>query len=391
VTPRVTVLLAVYDGGACLREGVESVLGQTFEDFELLIVDDASTDDAVASLPPDPRIRVLRNERNIGQIPSMNRGLREARGDYVARLDHDDVCLPLRLERQVALLDSLPEVALTATWVDIVDMQGRLWTHVRPRVDSFSDFVCHVVTGHVHLVHPSLMFRRELVLRMGGFDERLNAAEDQDLYRRLVLGRHEARVVPETLLRYRRHEQQMTVAKSASVWESDARSYDRFLAALAPGAPASTVRFMLRNDPRFWAEPDLPADWLERFLDEAAATLRLAAPERSALSRGLSRSAIAAMLSGWAGDGDPAAYPRRGRELAVFAARHGEARSRALASVAPVLAATANAGVHVGAGRARLTHALRSDTFAAPRRIARGSRFLRRMYARVIDTRTRDY
>jgi glycosyltransferase involved in cell wall biosynthesis len=391
VTPRVTVLLAVYNGDAYLREGVDSVLGQTFEDFELLIVDDASTDGAVASLPHDPRIRVLRNEQNIGQIPSMNRGLREARGDYVARLDHDDVCLPRRLERQVALLDARPEVALTATWVDIVDTQGRLWTHVRPRVDSFSDFVCHVTTGHVHLVHPSLMFRRELVVQLGGFDERLNAAEDQDLYRRLVLGRHEARVVPETLLLYRRHEQQMTVAKSASVWESDARSYDRFLAALAPGVPASTVRLMLRNDPRFWSERALAADWLERFLVEAAATLELTGPERSVLARALSRSATATMLSGWAGDGDPAAYPAQGLTLAAFAALHGDPRSRALASAAPLLARTAGAGMYVGAGRAQLTRALRSDAFAAARRAARNSRVLRRMYARVIDTRERDY
>jgi hypothetical protein len=175
------------------------------------------------------------------------------------------------------------------------------------------------------------------------------------------------------------------------VWESDARSYDRFLAALAPGVPASTVRLMLRNDPRFWSERALAADWLERFLVEAAATLELTGPERSVLARALSRSATATMLSGWAGDGDPAAYPAQGLTLAAFAALHGDPRSRALASAAPLLARTAGAGMYVGAGRAQLTRALRSDAFAAARRAARNSRVLRRMYARVIDTRERDY
>ncbi len=84
------------------------MLAQTFGDFELLIVDDASTDGAVEKLPDDPRIRVLGNASNIGQIPSLNRGLREARGEYVARLDHDDLCLPRRLELQVDVLDAIP-------------------------------------------------------------------------------------------------------------------------------------------------------------------------------------------------------------------------------------------------------------------------------------------
>ena len=140
MSARVSVLLAVHNGGEYLHEAVDSVLAQTYEDFELLLVDDASTDGAVDSLAPDTRIRVLRNERNLGQIPSLNRGLQAALGEYVARLDHDDLCFPRRLERQVDLLDSHPAVALAATWADIVETNGALWTHVRPRIDSFADF-----------------------------------------------------------------------------------------------------------------------------------------------------------------------------------------------------------------------------------------------------------
>jgi glycosyltransferase involved in cell wall biosynthesis len=389
MTPRVTVLLAAYNGGGYLREAVESVLAQTYEDFELLLVDDASTDGALDALPPDARIRVLRNERNIGQIPSLNRGLREARGEYVARLDHDDVCLPRRLERQVELLDRRAEVTLTATWVDIVDEGGRLWTRVRPHIESFADFAVQVVTGQVPLVHPSLMFRRDAVIGLGGFDEGLNASEDQDLYRKLVLARHEAGVVPETLLRYRRHAQQMTIAKSAAVWESDARSYDRFLAELAPKSRASTVRLMLRGDARFWAEPTLGGDELERFLVAASTQLRLDDAGTALLGHALARRATVTMLSGWTGDA-AGASAERWRALAALARTHGDSGDRVLAATAPLLAATAPVGARLGRGRAVLTRTLRSESFARARRLARGSRTLRRLYARVIDTRAHD-
>src|SRR5581483_7441972 len=112
MTPKVTVLLAVRDGEPYIGEAVESVLDQTFTDFELLLVDDASTDGTVAVVERlgDERIRILRNERNLGQVPSLNRGLGEARGEYVARLDADDACLPTRLARQVEILDAEPRV-----------------------------------------------------------------------------------------------------------------------------------------------------------------------------------------------------------------------------------------------------------------------------------------
>jgi len=388
--PQVTVLLAVYNGGAYLHEAVASVLSQTFDDFEVLIVDDSSTDGAVDALPHDARIRVLRNQRNLGQIPSLNRGLREAEGELVARLDHDDVCLPHRLERQVALFDREPEVALAATWVDIVEADGSLWTHVQPRIDSFADFVTQIVSGHVHLVHPSLMFRANVVRELGGFDESLNASEDQDLYRRLVLARREARVVPETLVRYRRHEQQMTIAKSAAVWESDARSYNRFLSELSPGSSANTIRLMLRNDARFWEAPPLAPGELESFLDAATGTLELDEAEGFALARTLARSAATTLVSGWAGDCKASAFGGRSVALARFAKEHGIGSSRALGGAAPILSATAPVGTHVGSAREVVAKALRSNALAGPRERARNSRLLRRLYARVLDTRSYD-
>lgn len=383
MSPRVTVLLAVRNGGAFLGEAVESVLAQTYENFELLLVDDASTDDAMASLPADPRIRVFRNERNVGQIPSLNRGLAEARGEYIARLDHDDVCLPRRLELQMGLLDAQPQVALVSSWVDIVETNGRLWTHVRTDLDSFEEFAALVVTARLVLVHPSLMFRRSVIREVGGFDERLGAAEDQELYRRLVLAGQEARVVPQTLLRYRRHEEQMTYAKAAMVRENDARSHERFLAALAPRLPAETLRQLFAAERSFWEETTPSPELLDGFLAAAVERLGLAGPPAVDFAAALAQSAASCLLAGWAAG----VYDGRARPLASFARRHGEPHARAIGALERFLAATAPAGRPVAAVRSRTRRALRSELLDAPRRTARRSRALRRLYTRVVDAR----
>jgi hypothetical protein len=228
------------------------------------------------------------------------------------------------------------------------------------------------------------MFRRDVVVDLGGFDARLNAAEDQELYRRLVVARREARVVPETLLRYRRHEGQMTVAKSARVQESDAQSYERFVAALSPDAPARSLRLALFADPRFWEEPPSKTEILEPFFGAVCERLRLEGSDRDVLARAISRSAASSLLAGWfAGR-----YDRRATELSAFARTHGAAGPRSVAALEPLLAATAPAGRPVAAARSGLRRALRSAPMNGPRRLARRSRALRRLYARAVDTRS---
>ncbi len=217
MTPRVTVLLAVHNGEPFVAEALESVLGQTFEDFELLVVDDASTDGTVATVTSfaDPRIRLLRNERNLGQVPSLNRGLRESRGELVARLDADDRCLPTRLERQVAVLDSDPRIGLVGSWLELVDERGRRVGALEKRLDDFADFVFHTLIMRVWVSHPAAMYRLAPVLELGGYDEATGPSEDKDLWRRLLLARWDARIVPETLVGYRLHDAQLSQTRAA--------------------------------------------------------------------------------------------------------------------------------------------------------------------------------
>src|SRR5690606_37374672 len=124
--PRVTVLLAVHNGERYIQEAIDSILAQTFGDFELLIVNDGSTDatrDLVLSYSDD-RIRLVDNDHNIGLPKSLNRGLRLAKGRYIARLDADDISEPDRLAAQVSFLQANPDVAMVGSWYRKIDGEG---------------------------------------------------------------------------------------------------------------------------------------------------------------------------------------------------------------------------------------------------------------------------
>jgi len=263
MTPRVTVLMAVHNGEPYVRESLQSVLDQTFTDFELLVVDDASTDGTVEIVTAlaDDRIRMLRNERNLGQVPSLNRGLSEARGEYVARLDADDACLPTRLARQVEILDRQPRVGLVGTWMDAVDKRGRLLGRLQKTLEDYVDFLYHTLIMRVYVSHPSAMYRRDPVIALGGYDETTGPAEDKDLWRKLALERLEARIVPESLVRYRLHDQQLSQTQADYQRQVDGASQDRFLEQLAPAAPATAVRLLLAGDSEAWSHD--PSDSLQ--------------------------------------------------------------------------------------------------------------------------------
>ncbi|TMK25452.1 MAG: glycosyltransferase family 2 protein [Actinobacteria bacterium] len=254
MSPRVTVLMAVHNGEQYVRQSIQSILGQTFEDFELLVVDDASTDGTAAIVESfgDGRIRVLRNERNVGQVPSLNRGLRESRGPYVARIDADDTSKPTRLQRQVEVLDAQQHVALVGTWVDAVDERGRRLGSLRQVLDDYVDFLYRTLVMQVYISHPAAMYRRDEVLALGGYDEEAAPSEDKDLWRKLALERREARIVAEPLVLYRVHAEQLSQTQTERQLRLDAESQDRFLAQLAPGVAVTAVRQLLAGDPAAW-------------------------------------------------------------------------------------------------------------------------------------------
>jgi len=200
----VTVLMPVYNDAGTVEAATESILAQTYTDWDLLIIDDGSTDQTPASLQrlarQDKRITVLRNPTNRGLAASLNIGWRQARGELIARMDGDDLCLPERLQCQVQFMTAHPEVGVLGTGVEYMDKDGRtLGRGVRPRRH---EELVRKVLRETPFFHSSVMVRRAFYEALGGYDERFQRGQDRDLWLR---GRHRFRYhnLPEPLIRYR--------------------------------------------------------------------------------------------------------------------------------------------------------------------------------------------
>jgi len=208
--PRVSVVLCVYNQAAYVAEAIASILGQTLTDLELIVVDDGSTDSSpeVIHRFTDPRIRYVRNERNLGHASSLNRGVALARGRYLAIMDSDDISLPERLARQVDFLDAHPDVAMCGSWVETFGarMEVRRFP-TEPAVLAVSLLLCCPFST------PTVMLRREAMLPEG-FDPRGLAFDYA--YWVEVANRAPVANLPEVLLKYRLHAGQVTVTRRAA-------------------------------------------------------------------------------------------------------------------------------------------------------------------------------
>ena len=183
--PAVSVLMSVYNGSPLVAEAIASVLNQTDADLELIVVDDGSTDDTPARLAAvdDPRLRLYR-QPHTGLTRALNRALGLTRAALVARLDADDVALPERLARQRAFLTAHPEVGLLGTAAREEGEARELWRLVRPPLDDTA--LRRALIRANPFVHSSVMARRELLERAGGYDETLEVAQDYDLWMRVA-------------------------------------------------------------------------------------------------------------------------------------------------------------------------------------------------------------
>lgn len=215
--PRVSILMPVHNGASFLRDALDSLLAQSFERFELVIVDDASIDRTPAILADyaarDARIRCLRNPSRQGVAVSLNRGLQACRAALVARADADDVCLPDRLSRQVAYLDQHPHIGVLSCGFDRIDATGRLLRTEEPVRGP--DTIRFWMMFMNCLPHSGVMFRKHLVLAAGGYDPAFWTAQDSDLWARMLP--HTAMDnLPGPLVRYRVHISSMVRTRGAA-------------------------------------------------------------------------------------------------------------------------------------------------------------------------------
>lgn len=212
--PAISVLMSVYNAGRYLRPAIESILAQSFADFEFIIIDDGSADASPEVLRDyamrDPRIR-LTVRPNFGLTRTLNEGLASARGEFVARMDCDDVSLPDRFEKQLAFMRADPSLVCVGGCFELIDGKGRLLTRLRPPADDES-IQKLLLRGHTAICHPAAMMRRDAVNQVGGYDPYFKTTQDLDLWLRLgevgKLGN-----VPEVVLKFRQHETSVSETK----------------------------------------------------------------------------------------------------------------------------------------------------------------------------------
>ena len=254
MSPRVTVLMTVYNGLPFLREAIDSVLSQTFTDFEFVIVDDASTDRSVETIESysDNRIRLLKNPSNSGQNASLNRGLAEARGEFVVRLDQDDVCLPERIETQVAFLVTNPEISAVGTWAYRIDERSRKTGIWKWNVPDFGRLVGLLLLGRCALLHPSVAYRRQAILDLGGYNSEFGLASDYGLWIDLLLARKRAAVIPEQLIMYRVHGKRQSTTSTQRHAADTARAHEKLVRTLSGRTDVATLASVLRIESTVW-------------------------------------------------------------------------------------------------------------------------------------------
>jgi glycosyltransferase involved in cell wall biosynthesis len=235
--PLVSVLISAFNSSRFITATIESVLRQTLTDFEILVLDDGSTDDTVERVEAfrDPRIRVSRYPHR-GAPAVLNAGLASARGRYVALLDHDDLWLAAKLDRHVAAFEAHPSAAATFSWSALIDEHDRPitvhTTHWRGPI-GFRQLLQDYVIGP----SSSLVLRRSDVERAGGFDVQLPRCHDFDLTLRLAFPDANGVVaVPETLTLYRRHTGQMS-----RDWRAMCREWNTVLDKCRALAPTDTA------------------------------------------------------------------------------------------------------------------------------------------------------
>lgn len=227
--PKISVIMPNYNGEKYLVEAIESILNQTYRDFEFIIIDDGSTDNSVKIIKKyaqkDKRIKLLTNKKNLGLIKSLNKGLKIAKGKYIARMDSDDISLPKRLDIQFNFLEGNKNIFLLGTSFEFIDSEGgKLFNKIN---NYNSDIILKKMKEKSMVHHPTVMFRNEKSVY---YREKAIYCEDRDLWLRLLRKGKKMRVIPDILLKYRirkesicnsKNSQQQLFIKQVIAWDKN--------------------------------------------------------------------------------------------------------------------------------------------------------------------------
>ncbi|KRB55964.1 glycosyltransferase family 2 protein [Flavobacterium sp. Root186] len=213
--PEISVIIPVFNAASFLQESIESILNQTFSDFELIILNDKSTDESLEIIKKfqakDNRIIIIDKEQNIGPANLRNEGINAAKGTYIALMDADDIALPTRFEKQIAVLKNNPEIGVCGTWFTFFGLKkNKIIKH-----NTNSDAIKVSFLHSCNIGNPTVMFKKE-VLGDLKFDNEYVPVEDYDLWSRL-LAKTNFYNIPESLLNYRQHNNNISKTKIDNV------------------------------------------------------------------------------------------------------------------------------------------------------------------------------
>lgn len=223
-TPSITVLMSVFNGALFLHEAIESVLNQTFTDFEFIIVDDGSLDNSVEIIRrcqlQDPRISLI-SKTNTGLADSLNHGIQKARGEWIARLDADDLCEPTRLAKQILLAEKNPNLVFIGTGLTIINEKGTKKT-IYNYPERHQDLLKQLQIAGKFPPHSSAFYLTKVVRALGGYRPRIKRSQDLDLWLRLsAVG--ELACIGEPLVQLRQHARQISNEETGKRQLYDAR------------------------------------------------------------------------------------------------------------------------------------------------------------------------
>lgn len=278
-SPKVTVVIPVYNREKYIGDAIDSILAQTFTHFELIVIDDGSTDrtQEVVQSYRDLRIRLVCNETNEGIPRTRNTGIRLARGEYLAFLDSDDRAYPERLAKQVAFLDSHPNYAAVGAWTEWMDEEGRYLKRAKRKPVLPDEIAAQRLFQQG--IKNSASMARTAVLRNYGHQEQFDVSEDFDLWARIAAKNRLANL-PEVLVRHRMHRGRVTLEKAHRIKDTLLAIYASQLSTLGVAFTDIDLErhFLLRSMRKLKFTPDLVyVEWAEAWL------LRLQAANQRAL------------------------------------------------------------------------------------------------------------
>ncbi|MCC6932099.1 MAG: glycosyltransferase [Deltaproteobacteria bacterium] len=238
--PAVSVVMSVYNGGQFLPLAIQSILDQTFKNFEFIIVDDGSTDNSAEIIKSfnDPRIKLL-TQKNKGLVNSLNRAVKISRGEFIARMDDDDISLPQRLEKELIAITANQSIGVAGSYYSYIDTAGTPFaSHISPTLHEDLRFLLLHKNPYGH---GSTLIRKEALVKAGLYRDKYPAAEDYDLWRRIARDWLLVQI-PEGLYLYRQNPEGISSKKSTVQQKSTTRIINELWKEVIPAVTALNIK-----------------------------------------------------------------------------------------------------------------------------------------------------